>query len=407
MDIIKFASANSRNLVLAITLYVMDMNIICFILLGYIYFKSLKKIDFSSKYAIYLSATTINVLLLLIIESMTLWLSNTKQIQLLPLTTFLFTLQLQLGPSAAFLYLHAIYNYIKKDKSMSYNFKILSIIPIIINSTMVGTNVFTGLSFTISPEGLYSRGQWYLPIMIITICYLLSIASMLFINRKTLSKKEYYTFNLFWIFPLIGGLLQTIFYGSLMMWNFSAFSIMLILFYLETKLSKIDSLTGALTRASFETYMDSISDSKNFGLAFIDLDDFKEINDRYGHAEGDNALKLFSQIAQSKLSPSDLFVRYGGDEFVICFEGKSLDDISNTIHLIDIEVNKTNDSRKYPFKIKFSCGFDTYSEDKYYNPTHLLKTIDSQMYEKKLNKKLLEYTRKQKAYVMENKAKKK
>lgn len=59
-------------------------------------------------------------------------------------------------------------------------------------------------------------------------------------------------------------------------------------------------------------------------LAMLDIDKFKQINDTHGHLMGDSALKLFASVVRSRIRDSDLFGRYGGDEFVITFHNTAV-----------------------------------------------------------------------------------
>ncbi|MEO0294112.1 MAG: diguanylate cyclase [candidate division WOR-3 bacterium] len=90
----------------------------------------------------------------------------------------------------------------------------------------------------------------------------------------------------------------------------------------ETKrLSIEDPLTGAVNRRILEEkIMEEIAlaekRGEEFTILFLDFDNFKEFNDRYGHQRGDEGLKIFSNIMKSCLSSNDLLGRYGGDEFI-------------------------------------------------------------------------------------------
>ena len=91
-----------------------------------------------------------------------------------------------------------------------------------------------------------------------------------------------------------------------------------------------DGLTGTLTRQAFAAEFEAaLAHAAHFGrpvaLLMYDLDHFKQINDGHGHAAGDAALKLVAGIVREKLTSSDLFGRFGGDEFLIGCAGSDGD----------------------------------------------------------------------------------
>jgi diguanylate cyclase (GGDEF)-like protein len=67
---------------------------------------------------------------------------------------------------------------------------------------------------------------------------------------------------------------------------------------------------------------------KPLAICFVDLDGFKAINDQHGHAIGDKVLVAISERIQTAIRPTDLVVRWGGDEFIVVFEGVQTSDLA-------------------------------------------------------------------------------
>lgn len=79
-----------------------------------------------------------------------------------------------------------------------------------------------------------------------------------------------------------------------------------------------DRLTHAYTRRYIINNLRTmLQEKEEFSLVFLDLDDFKQINDVQGHISGDEVLRKFSSYMKKQLRPRDIFARYGGDEFLI------------------------------------------------------------------------------------------
>ncbi|MBM7660101.1 diguanylate cyclase (GGDEF)-like protein [Bacillus mesophilus] len=85
-----------------------------------------------------------------------------------------------------------------------------------------------------------------------------------------------------------------------------------------TEVAMTDSLTNLPNQRKFNQVMESwILEKKLFSLIVLDIDHFKLVNDTYGHKVGDEVLKEFSEVVQSTIRKTDLFFRYGGEEFVL------------------------------------------------------------------------------------------
>jgi diguanylate cyclase (GGDEF)-like protein len=96
-----------------------------------------------------------------------------------------------------------------------------------------------------------------------------------------------------------------------------------------------DPLTGVLNRRAIEllakrTFAASLRGAKPISAILFDLDDFKRINDSFGHLCGDNMLIAISRCVEQKLRPGDMMARLGGDEFVILLEATDIE-TANTI----------------------------------------------------------------------------
>jgi diguanylate cyclase (GGDEF)-like protein len=88
-----------------------------------------------------------------------------------------------------------------------------------------------------------------------------------------------------------------------------------------------DSLTGLLNRRAFDEQVRRIAASgRGYGLLLADLDHFKRLNDVHGHAMGDRALRLFSDVLRSSLRQIDVVARYGGEEFVAALPDLDVDE---------------------------------------------------------------------------------
>lgn len=91
-------------------------------------------------------------------------------------------------------------------------------------------------------------------------------------------------------------------------------------------LSRRDPLTGVLNRAGMDHFLEQQWQSGSrlsMGLLYIDLDHFKPVNDRFGHAAGDHVLRAFAKRLVQLVRPTDAVARHGGDEFVVALQGIS------------------------------------------------------------------------------------
>jgi len=78
-----------------------------------------------------------------------------------------------------------------------------------------------------------------------------------------------------------------------------------------------DPLTGVGNRRTFQAAARALGTTSGAAMLFVDLDRFKDVNDRYGHAAGDEVLRVVAARLRAAVRPDDLVTRHGGDEFLI------------------------------------------------------------------------------------------
>ncbi|MGI1679998.1 MAG: sensor domain-containing diguanylate cyclase [Cellvibrionaceae bacterium] len=157
------------------------------------------------------------------------------------------------------------------------------------------------------------------------------------------------------------------------------------------QLATIDELTQISNRRGFMMLAEHglnlcVRQKIPASLVFFDLNKFKQINDDYGHAEGDKALIIFSDYIKNNLRESDLFARVGGDEFVVLFtntEKKQAEDVILKSLLL-LEKHNKNSSEKY--EISFSYGIVDYNPLHHHSVDDLMADGDQKMYLRKKKK---------------------
>lgn len=152
-----------------------------------------------------------------------------------------------------------------------------------------------------------------------------------------------------------------------------------------------DALTGLFNRRGFDSLAQfAIASARRravpLTLAWIDLDNFKEINDSWGHAEGDEALKALASVMTASLREADLRVRLGGDEFAIIFSDTHEQGAWIAMqHLVE-QVDAWNQTSGKPWKLQFSWGISEFDHNGSGDLLAWMKEADEKMYAMKLKK---------------------
>ena len=156
----------------------------------------------------------------------------------------------------------------------------------------------------------------------------------------------------------------------------------------SVQISTLDELTKISNRRGF---MSLASHSLNLckrnhqeaSLVLFDLDDFKPINDQFGHAEGDRALIAFSNLLKQEFRGSDVFARIGGDEFIALLIDTGEDKINQILKRFEEATNDYNKKSARGYDLKYSAGFVIKHADETISLDQLIENADIQMYKQK------------------------
>ncbi|WP_273182903.1 MULTISPECIES: sensor domain-containing diguanylate cyclase [Methylophaga] len=127
------------------------------------------------------------------------------------------------------------------------------------------------------------------------------------------------------------------------------------------ELATMDELTGILNRRGFNMSAEkSLNICKRgalpVALVFLDLNEFKPINDKFGHAEGDRALQQFASVLDDVGRDSDIVARMGGDEFVILLVDADKKAVDQVMKRFSQQIERCNEQQALGYDITFSYG---------------------------------------------------
>lgn len=255
---------------------------------------------------------------------------------------------------------------------------------------VVFSNPWTNIMFSIKSGNIYERG---IGVYVMGAVNLMLIPLYILFSRK---HKRYIMGNVLQviltlsILPIVGGFLQIMFYGITLIWPM--LSLVAIFAYLLIEREELlkDSLTGLYTRSRLENRLNfKLKHNQAFTIMMIDMDDFKLINDRFGHDGGDEALKIVSNILKYSVKRCDSVYRYGGDEFIVLIESAQEDTGEIVVERLKSQIDIRNQSLEKRYDIDMSIGCQFIDEGETRNIFEILSDVDSRMYQEKMKHKAL------------------
>ena len=305
------------------------------------------------------------------------------------ITNIVNTLLYLIGPLVTVLWISYVDYKINDDIKLLHKRLVFYYSPFIINAVLCLIQLFTPVLFTfdVANSNKYIR----LPLSWVTyslpLIYVIVTTIMLVCNKNKIIRKVFFPLAIYMIFPLIGSIIQMMGVGLSTIYIGTAISILIVYITVQNDIDLIDYLTGLQNRRHLMQYLSKKvihSNNDNLYIIMMDIDNFKGINDIYGHATGDKALIAISEIFTRSAKPRDFVCRYAGDEFIIVTQISSDSEINKVINLIQTNIDSFNLLSDEVFKLSISCGYAKYQKGE--TVESFLRKADIAMYKEKHRK---------------------
>lgn len=259
------------------------------------------------------------------------------------------------------------------------------------NAIMVILSLVYGFYYTIDAENVYHRGPFFLVPAFITILLILLALVITVNNRDKLGKRALASLLFFPFPPMACIFLQIAFYGASLILHGVVISLLIVFFNIQNSNIYTDHLTGVNNRKKLDAFLkkriQASTPQNRFSAILLDLDNFKMINDTFGHDAGDKALEAAVALLKSTVGDEAFIARYGGDEFIVILDLSDRMELEATVERIHQNVARFNKYSFQPYTIAFSMGYAWYDCASCMNGEEFIKHLDVLMYANKFNNK--------------------
>ena len=285
--------------------------------------------------------------------------------------------------------LYRIYHISSVKKQVRY----LIVLPAALYVILLLAMLPSGIAFGIDASNRYSRGIAYAASYVFGFLYMAAAVFLIVSNRKMLNRGEIVPYLLVPAIPMllaIGEILWQPLTG--LMWSGTSLVILEIQMLVLNNRTNIDHLTSLNNRMALDAYLrrmihESHTLHTRMGVIMIDVDDFKSINDRFGHVEGDRALKATADILRECFAGNHFIARYGGDEFTIVVKDCNNEQMAAYLEQLQVQCDKHNSTANKPYKIMLSVGSWVFTDQEITSLHSLYMKVDTLMYQEKNFKK--------------------
>ncbi len=266
---------------------------------------------------------------------------------------------------------------------------IASTLPLVLLAALLVRSAFDGCLFYFDENGIYHRGPLFYMQQILSYGYIAFTSCKTLISamhkKNYALRDDFLLLASFAISPLIAAPFQAVYQNIPILPVGVTVSFLLVYVNSLKTLISMDPLTGIPNRRQLLRHLSSevrtLEENERLYFMFIDIDSFKQINDTYGHNEGDRALMMTASVLKAVCEKYGGFcARYGGDEFAIVHVMDQNADIAFFCDRISKELKRRNEKEAMAYTVEASIGYAEYTAD-LDNIQALIYSADYAMYQ--------------------------
>lgn len=244
-------------------------------------------------------------------------------------------------------------------------------------------NIYYPIIFSVR-ENVYKREFFYWIYVCVAAVFMTDGYVLYRRARRAGGVLKFFPISVFQVPVIVGVAVQSLFYGISVIWTSVTIAMAGVMTALKNEVIFQDRLTGLYNRTYLDYLQKGINQKKSAFVTgiMIDLNDFKAINDRFGHGTGDDALITVSEIFRACVGDLGNVIRYAGDEFVILLNTVDEQQVQTIIERIRTAMNDYNRSGQKPYNLSAAMGYAALDLH-HQSMNDFMNTIDRRMYEDK------------------------
>ena len=260
--------------------------------------------------------------------------------------------------------------------------RIFMLIVCALITVLMAVNFFNPIIFDINERNVYIRGPLFMAKNLLEVILMADGVVIYLISRYKSGGVKFFPVLQFVCPIFICVCLQMFYYGISTIWVGIAVGYTSLMLALQNENIFIDKLTGLYNRYYLDKISGELKRKRKIAMMMLDMNDFKRINDTFGHAQGDDALVSLAEVLQKSVGPDGTVVRYAGDEFVIVMDGHDEASALAYKDLIKKNLDEFNKTHNKKYKLSASIGVGIFDLEKK-SIDRILKRIDKLMYDDK------------------------